>query len=47
MFNETFSAHLNNIDIAMEFRHNEPIKRAVARTLALAACRDVSQREIS
>ena len=35
MFNETFAAHVNTIDIAMEFRHNEPIKRAVARNVGI------------
>ena len=35
MFNDTFSAQLSDINIAMEFRHNEPIKRAVARTFGI------------
>ena len=48
MFNETFSAHLNDIDIAMEFRHNEPIKRAVARTVGIGCLsRRVVERELA
>lgn len=31
VFNDTFRPALPNIQVAMEFRHNEPIKRAVAR----------------
>ena len=48
MFNDTFSAHLNGIDIAMEFRHNEPIKRAVARTVGSGCLsRRVLERELA
>jgi DNA-binding transcriptional LysR family regulator len=48
MFNDTFSAHLNDIDIAMEFRHNEPIKRAVARTVGIGCLsRRVVERELA
>jgi DNA-binding transcriptional LysR family regulator len=31
VFNDTFRGALANLQIAMEFRHNEPIKRAVAK----------------
>ena len=48
MFNDPFSAHLNGIDIAMEFRHNEPIKRAVARTVGIGCLsRRVLERELA
>tara|TARA_B100000123_G_scaffold261489_1_gene228736 strand:+ start:164 stop:442 length:279 start_codon:yes stop_codon:yes gene_type:complete len=48
MFNDTFSAHLSDIDIAMEFRHNEPIKRAVARTVGIGCLsRRVVERELA
>lgn len=35
VFNDTFRAALPDIKIAMEFRHNEPIKRAVARGVGI------------
>lgn len=35
VFDETFEKHLSNIDIAIEFRHNEPIKRAVSSGLGI------------
>ena len=48
MFNDTFSAHLSDIDIVMEFRHNEPIKRAVARTVGIGCLsRRVVERELA
>lgn len=48
MFNETFAAHVNTIDIAMEFRHNEPIKRAVARNVGIGCLsRRVLERELA
>ena len=48
MFNDTFSTHLNEIGIAMEFRHNEPIKRAVARTVGIGCLsRRVVERELA
>ena len=48
MFNDTFSTHLNDIDIAMEIRHNEPIKRAVARTVGIGCLsRRVVERELA
>jgi len=48
MFNDTFATHLNDIDIAMEFRHNEPIKRAVARTVGIGCLsRRVVERELA
>ena len=48
MFNDTFSTHLNDIDIAMEFRHNEPIKRAVARAVGIGCLsRRVVERELA
>ena len=48
MFNDTFSAHLSDIDIVMEFRHNAPIKRAVARTVGIGCLsRRVVERELA
>ena len=48
MFNDTFSTHLNEIGIAMEFRHNEPIKRAVARAVGIGCLsRRVVDRELA
>ena len=35
VFNDTFRGALPNIKVAMEFRHNEPIKRAVARGVGI------------
>ena len=48
MFNDTFATHLNDIDIAMEYRHNEPIKRAVERTVGIGCLsRRVVERELA
>jgi len=35
VFNDTFRTALPSIEIAMEFRHNEPIKRAVAKGVGI------------
>lgn len=35
VFSDTFRSALPNIQIAMEFRHNEPIKRAVAKGVGI------------
>jgi DNA-binding transcriptional LysR family regulator len=48
MFNKTFDEDLNTIDIAMEFRHNEPIKRAVARGVGIGCLSSrVLERELA
>ena len=48
MFNDTFSANLSDIDITMEFRHNEPIKRAVERTVGVGCLsRRIVDRELA